>query len=49
MMNRRRPRDVWQQLNRREIVDGSVSPPEAAMPLLTEIAEYTQAQQARAK
>jgi len=36
-------------VNRREIVDGSVSPPEAAMPLLTEIAQYTQAQQARAK
>ena len=36
-------------VSRREIVDGSVRPPEAAMPLLGEIAQYTQAQQARAE
>jgi len=36
-------------VNRLEVVDGSVRPPEAARPLLREIAQYTEAQQARAK
>jgi lipid-binding SYLF domain-containing protein len=35
--------------DRREIVDGSVKVPEAAEPLLKEIAQYTRAKQARAK
>ena len=38
-----------ENVNRREIVDGSVKAPEAARPLLREIAQYSQAQQARAK
>lgn len=35
-----------EKVNRREIVDGSVRVPEAAEPLLREIAQYTGAQQA---
>jgi len=38
-----------EEVNRREIVDGTVRPPEAARPLLREIGQYTQAQQARGK
>jgi len=36
-------------VNRREILDGVVTPPEAARPLLKEIEQYAQAQQARAR
>jgi lipid-binding SYLF domain-containing protein len=38
-----------ENVNRRQIVDGSVRVPEAAEPLLKEIAQYTQAKQASGK
>jgi lipid-binding SYLF domain-containing protein len=38
-----------EKVNRREIVDGSVRAPETARPLLREIGQYTQAEQARNK